>query len=354
VDERDTEGLRRVAGELERAIDGGRSGDALAGVAALVREGVSATTIVREILGPIQSRVGERWQRAEWTVADEHRATAIVEEALGVVSVSLGPPGESPEVALVCAEGEWHVTPARMAALVLREAGLRVSFLGGSVPTEHLRRHLEASRPGAVALSCTVPFCLPGAAAVVAVAHEVGLPVVAGGRALDPAGRRVRAIGADAAVASAIEAVAVVRRWFDHPPVLAAPQRPDDADEHVTLELHADRLVAEAAEELRRRFPPIGTYDARQLSRTREDLAQILTHTRIALWAGDTTVLTEMLAWLDRVLEARGVEEDAVNAGLRALHGTLVPGWPAATRLLDEVLAGRQWFPGQQPSAGRS
>ena len=48
----------------------------------LMESGMTPQEVIREVLAPAQRLVGERWERAEWTVADEHRATAVTDAAL--------------------------------------------------------------------------------------------------------------------------------------------------------------------------------------------------------------------------------------------------------------------------------
>ena len=50
-------------------------------------EGMAATTFIEEIIGPAQEQVGCRWHAGEWTVAQEHAATAIADSVLASVSL---------------------------------------------------------------------------------------------------------------------------------------------------------------------------------------------------------------------------------------------------------------------------
>lgn len=150
----------------------------------------------------MQAHVGELWERGEWSVAQEHAATAVTETAVSALWVMTARRqlDDGPHTAVACAEGEWHALPPRMAAAVAAEAGANVTVLGPSMPADHLRRRLEVGDIDVLALSCTVPVNFRGAADCVAAAHAVGLLVVAGGRAFVGRLQRARAIGADALV----------------------------------------------------------------------------------------------------------------------------------------------------------
>ena len=161
----------------------------------LVNAGVPLSSVVLDLLAPAQVEVGRRWQVADWTVAHEHAATAATDAALAAAVLYGGSRHEfaphGPTLVVACAEGEWHTMPSRMAAEVLTAAGLRVTLLGPSLPAAHLQTYLTMVQPTALGLSCTLPLNLPGARRCVLAAHEVGVPVIAAGRAFG-AGRTSR------------------------------------------------------------------------------------------------------------------------------------------------------------------
>src|SRR5205823_346688 len=105
-------------------------------------------------------------------------------------------------------------------------AGFHVVFVGASVPAVDLSDYLAAKEPFAVTLSCSISSALANAARSIAIAHELGIPVVAGGRAVSIESRATR-LGADACAASARDAATVLEGWIRTPPVpLRAAPRP--------------------------------------------------------------------------------------------------------------------------------
>ena len=184
----------------------------------LLEAGASLSDIVADVLAPAQTRVGELWERGEWSVAQEHTATAVTEAAVSALWVMTARRQLSggPRVAVACAEGEWHALPPRIAAALAAEAGADVTVLGPSMPAAHLQRRLGAGDVDVLALSCTVPTNLLGAARCVAAGHAAGVPVVVGGRAFAGRQQRAAAIGADLLV--------------DTPQRLADPPTPAGAD----------------------------------------------------------------------------------------------------------------------------
>ncbi|SRR6266487_2259805 len=106
----------------------------------LLEAGVGVQELILGLLGPAQAEVGRRWEANQWSVADEHAATAIADAVLGALSWRTDAAGDQGRVVVTCAEGEWHSLPARMAAELLRVHGWQVTFLGASTPADHLRR----------------------------------------------------------------------------------------------------------------------------------------------------------------------------------------------------------------------
>jgi methanogenic corrinoid protein MtbC1 len=165
----------------------------------LLDEGTPVRDIATQVLAPAQVRVGRMWEQGRWSVADEHAATAVTETALHALSAahSGAVKREGPHVLVACAEGEWHSLPARLAATIASAGGARVTVLGPSLPADHVLRRLAKGDIDVLALSCTMPTNLIGAARCISVAHEVGVPVIAGGGAFGHSADRSDRLGAD-------------------------------------------------------------------------------------------------------------------------------------------------------------
>lgn len=138
-----------------------------------------------DLLIPAQRRVGQLWLANEFSVADEHMATAIAESVLRWVSDAVEHPDpEGPAVVLACPEGEYHCFGLRVTEEVLIRGGIRVHYLGQSVPTSHLLRFIEKAEPAWLGFTVNVPINVVGVRRVlseVRAAHG-GLPLVLGGR----------------------------------------------------------------------------------------------------------------------------------------------------------------------------
>jgi MerR family transcriptional regulator, light-induced transcriptional regulator len=309
-----------------------RRDEAVQFIRSLARDAGLAAAVA--LLAEVQRKVGHLWQHNDWTVADEHAATAIADLALTAACFEAGrhPRAAGGPVVVVCAEEEWHVLPARMFAEQLRAAGWDVTFLGASTPAEHLQRFLAAAPPAAAAVSCTVPLHLPGARRAVSACHAASVPVLAGGAAFGAAPDRAAAIGADAWASTAQQAAAILTGWASSRPPLAVPL----VDEGPALALAAERppIVERAMSVLASRFPPLAHYTSQQLARTREDLGYILRFVEASLLTSDDTIVTDFATWFTSILVARGLPGRIVPLGAGILRDCLPHGLTQASRLL--------------------
>lgn len=285
------------------------------------------------LLAGVQYEVGRLWQGQDWSVADEHAATALSDLALAAAALTI-PPAESTlaPVVVTCVEEEWHVLPARMFAEQLRAHGWDVVFLGASTPADHLAAYLRRHPVVAVGVSCSIPVNLPGARRSIVAAHESGVPVMAGGSGFGTTPVRAVAVGADAWATSIAEAHAAASSWASSPPPLAHP-----TDDREQLALAADRhdMVDDVMADLAVQSSDVAGYSASQLRKTREDLDYIVRFVEAAVLTADDTVVVEFVRWLIPLLSARGVPPQTVLVGIESLRRHLPLQHRTAARLLE-------------------
>ena len=300
----------------------------------LVSGGETVADVVLEVLRPSQVEVGRRWQVNEWTVADEHAASAVTETALMSVGASLAARRHRGSLVLACAPGEWHTLPLRMVSEVLAEAGYDCHFLGPSIPAEHLRSFLERVRPMALALSCSSPLSLEGACESIAAAHASAIPVVVGGRGFGPDAHRAGVAGADAWCDDLLTAVDTLEAWRSGSVSTFATASTVPAEVGGDEDLITVRRTVVAA--LTARFPRLADYTAQQWARTREDIDSILQFAHVAVRFRDERIFTDFAIWLSEVLMARHVPAVVFNASLVAVADAL-----SATQPLNSALVRR-------------
>lgn len=307
---------------------------ALALVLDLADRGTPVPELLTDLLGPAQIEVGRRWHRAAYNVADEHAATAIVDTIVSVLGAQSPPvPVDGPKVTVVCAEGEWHLLPARLVAEVLRGEGFAVTFLGASMPPAHLARFLETSPPDVLAVSCTTAMSLDGVLVCASVAHNAGVPVIAGGSALGPDDHRARVLGVDLWAPDLHQAVARLRAPLPTTFAVASADVRGAAD----LARRREAIVDATLERMVAGVPDYVRYDDAQQQRTREDLAYLVDFARAGVLTRDPRVLLDVLPWLEVLLDARGVPTATFRSSLRLLAEASEH--PAMAATIHEALA---------------
>lgn len=277
----------------------------------LLAQGVPFEQIVVDVLGPVQTELGRRWAAGDLGIADEHAASAAIENLL----VRLGATAETPQgpaVVVASAEHDAHALGGRVVASALALEGYRVMFLGASVPAAHLADFLEMQQPFALALSCSMPTALVGVARSVDAAHGLAIPVVGGGRALTT--QRATRLGLDAHAHVPADAVEILRSWSSSPPSDLAPA-PDPIPEHDALLLRTHALVAAALEST-----TSGDNHAAALA---EELRRVVQIVESALLVEESELIDEHLRWLLDTGPAHGYERGQVRAALVALAGAM-------------------------------
>ena len=128
-------------------------------LARLSLESVLAGTVL-----PFLHELGERWERGEASVAQEHFASQFLRGRL--LGLARGwDRGVGPRAVLACAPGEQHDLPLIVFGLALRSHGWRITFLGSDTPVETLVKAADELRPAAIVVSATRPEVLEAAAA---------------------------------------------------------------------------------------------------------------------------------------------------------------------------------------------
>jgi DNA-binding transcriptional MerR regulator len=109
-------------------------------------------SILSEVLIPFLRGLGERWERGEITVAQEHFASGVLRgRLLGLARGWDG--GIGPRVVLSCAPGERHDLGLIAFGLALRARGFRILYLGADTPIESVAQTARAACPHVIVIS---------------------------------------------------------------------------------------------------------------------------------------------------------------------------------------------------------
>jgi methanogenic corrinoid protein MtbC1 len=175
---------------LARAMEEMDEPDAQAVLDRLLAE-FTVETVLRDVVLPYLHAVGERWERGQVFVAQEHFASNVLRGRLANLARGWGN-GSGPKALLACPPGEEHDLPLLAFGIVLHRNGWRISYLGADTPIEDLTRTAAELQPDLVALSAVTPerftdvnwqlseladlgpLALAGAGATPAIAQAVG------------------------------------------------------------------------------------------------------------------------------------------------------------------------------------
>lgn len=284
-----------------------------------------------------QRRVGDLWAHGEWTVADEHAATALNETVCRRLGLTLADPPAGPGVLVACVEREWHSLPALVVTLALRAHGVRAELLGANASRDQLLDRILDHGPRAVLLSASLASSLPRVRRQIEAVRGTATPVVVGGNAFDVAGTRARRLGATAQAQSPAEVLPLLDSLpvhVDGAPPLRGPGPTEAAD----LQAHA----AEVA-----RATLLATFDAVQVPPAEHSpdiwsgvLAGFLPHVVDslvgALMLDDPSVVSEVRSWLGEALAARGADP-AVSETVWVVLRHELREYPLVTEMLAAV-----------------
>ena len=148
-------------------------------------------TVLRDVLLPYLHELGDRWERGEATVAQEHFASNVLRGRLLGLARGWGQ-SAGPRAVLACAPGELHDLPLIIFGLALAERGWSITYLGPDTPIATIQEALEDVEPHLVVVSSTTGQRLSAAQAqLTELARHVPL-ALAGAGATD---RLARATG---------------------------------------------------------------------------------------------------------------------------------------------------------------
>lgn len=140
------------------------------------------TVVTDRVLLPLLLELGERWERCDGSVAEEHFFSTYMRNRLGARFHHRGRPGAGPRLLVAGLEGEQHEFGMLLFALAAHERGFRVVLMGANLPLGEVATAARRAQVHAVVLSSSIepPVALLGAPLSRAVL-EAEVPVFVGG-----------------------------------------------------------------------------------------------------------------------------------------------------------------------------
>ncbi len=124
----------------------------------LIAQGTSLIDIEVGMVQPAMYEIGRLWQENRITVAQEHLATAISQNALAraFARAEFDDPVDRSAIC-ACVEGNHHSMGLRMIADAYELSGWDVTFLGADTPNSSIIAQVDSERPDVLALSISLP-----------------------------------------------------------------------------------------------------------------------------------------------------------------------------------------------------
>lgn len=192
-----------------------RAGDrraALATAKSALSGGVDIRDLYMEVFQPAMYAVGHLWETNQFTVAQEHLATAITQSVMAqLYATVVSRPPNGRKMVATCIGGELHELGIRMVTDFFEMEGWEVLYLGANMPAEDVIRMLESERAQLLAVSVTLGGHLLQARDLIGAvrASPAGqrVTIMVGGQPFNRSPEAALAIGADLTARSAREAV---------------------------------------------------------------------------------------------------------------------------------------------------
>jgi DNA-binding transcriptional MerR regulator len=141
--------------ELTQALDAFDEAGAQAILDRLVAT-LTVETLLAQVVFPYLRDLGDRWERGEASVAQEHFASNLLRGRLLGLARGWGR-GLGPAAVLACLPGEQHDLGLIGFGLALRARGWRIVYLGTDAPIETVIETCERLQPSLVVLSAVNP-----------------------------------------------------------------------------------------------------------------------------------------------------------------------------------------------------
>jgi methanogenic corrinoid protein MtbC1 len=182
--------------------------------------------VAEGLLRPAASAIGERWHVGAISVAEEHRATALLERDLAELH-RLVPwrPAVGRVLVIGCIAGELHALGCRLVADHFERSGWTVHYLGADVPIPAFLTLAQAAAADLLGVSATLPEHVPAIATLIQAQHKRGeqRPVLVGGQPFERDPHLAQVLGAWAQASTAAEAVYRATAQFAARPDSGAP-----------------------------------------------------------------------------------------------------------------------------------
>jgi len=193
----------------------------LEGVKALTQKlltvGVAPYRMVSEGLSEGMEKVGLKYEKGEYFLAELMMAAAVMKEAMKILEpyLKMEETKKEGKVVIGTVRGDLHDVGKNIFISLLQGAGFEVTDLGVDVPSERFVKAVSQYRPDILGMSALITTTMEEMGIVIQALEDVGLrktvKVILGGTPITP--EFGEEVGADAAVNDAMEGLRICRMW---------------------------------------------------------------------------------------------------------------------------------------------
>jgi len=166
------------------------------------REGVSAESLLVDVIWPTYELVERLFRNDQMTTLSHHLATRLLRVLSDQAAIRLerqDPINRS--VFAVCGPTDADELAAQIAVDLLEARGFDVTYAGGGIASDEVLAHVQRDQPDVLLLFASAPQDLPGIRGLIDTLEEIGavrrLQVVVGGGVFNRADGLAEEIGAD-------------------------------------------------------------------------------------------------------------------------------------------------------------
>jgi len=152
----------------------------------------------REVAAPLLREAGQRWERGDGSIAEEHLLSAVTRGLLGA-ALRAAPRGDAgPRILFTTPEGERHELGVLGAAVSAVGAGAAVTYLGPDLPVEEVVRVAHATDAAAVGLGIAALPAAPARRYLASLRRHLppGIEMWVGGAGAEEAARGLEGVAA--------------------------------------------------------------------------------------------------------------------------------------------------------------
>ncbi len=117
--------------------------------------GILQSSFLIGILQPILMDLGHQFTEGKISVATEHKFSKMVTDIISLINDTESST-DSPDVLIMCADGNYHTIGSYFLKFLLEEQGCRVTVISPGLPLKDSLQAVEVIKPRAVAISVSL------------------------------------------------------------------------------------------------------------------------------------------------------------------------------------------------------